>query len=71
LTAIEAFTEWEMPGVVEADARLAAPLINPAKAAAATKPVVEPKIFVLRFIVYSFQYEPCASDARIITFRIK
>jgi hypothetical protein len=44
--------EWEMrAAVVAAEAWVVAPLINPAKAAAARRPVEEPKIFVLRFMI--------------------
>jgi hypothetical protein len=44
--------ERQARGVVEAAARLEAPPINPANAAAASIPVAEPKIFVLRFMVF-------------------
>jgi hypothetical protein len=45
---------WEMP-VVAAAAWLVAQLIKPANAAAASRPVDPPKIFVLRFMVFSFR----------------
>src|SRR5580658_4980286 len=56
LPSITVLTEvaWVMP-VVAAVAWLDAPPINPAKAAAASKPVDPPKIFVLRFMVRSFR----------------
>src|SRR5271154_1685617 len=54
-TVLLAAAAWERPGVAAAAARLEAPLIIPANAAAARNPGEEPKIIVLRFMIFSFR----------------
>jgi hypothetical protein len=55
LTDVLAVLEAMPAGVEAAVAWLDAPAINPANAAAASKPVEEPRILVVRFMVLSFQ----------------